>query len=335
MTPAGHPVVAPSTGLTAASIVGGTEAPGIDSRVFAMGPGMAIRYDRPADAIADSITGYHLYAARGPQVMGQKDWFLPGTANVRITLDAGPVSVRIGNRNFDPIPQVALFGPTSRVMEAVTHGGVMIGFGINALGWARLFRRSAQDFHNRIVPLETVAGEALSRRLVKALSAAPDEHAIKPILDSILAPLLGPAPRDADLIRRLMTLVVDREMAGIVQLAEATGVPSSKLRRVAQRCFGLTPKLLLRRTRFLRSFLAMAATGDATDLSQIDEGYFDASHFLRDANTFLGTTPRRFLARETHFLNASLRARAAVLGTPTQALHAIGPANHTVPSPRT
>jgi AraC-like DNA-binding protein len=289
-----------------------------------MGPGMAIRYDRPADAIADSITGYHLYAAHGPQVMGQKDWFLPGTANVRITLDAGPVAVRIGNRNFDPLPQVALFGPTSRVMEAVTNGGVMIGFGINALGWARLFRRSAQDVHNRIVPLESIAGEALSRRLIRELSAAPDEHAIKPILDGILAPLLGPMPDDADIIRDLMALVVDRDMAGIVQLADTMGVPSSKLRRIAHRYFGMTPKLLIRRTRFLRAFLAMFRNGDAADYAAIEDGYFDASHFLRDANSFLGTTPRRFMARDTPFLNASVRARAAVLGTPTQALHVIG-----------
>ncbi|VVT19483.1 conserved hypothetical protein [Sphingomonas sp. EC-HK361] len=323
MTIAGHPVARSSTGLTAAGIVGGTEAPDIDSRVFAMGPGMAIRYDRPADEIAGSITGYHLYAAHGPQVMGQKDWFLPGTANVRITLGAGPVSVRIGNRHFDPIPQVSLFGPTSRVLEAVTHGGVMIGFGINALGWSRLFRRSAQDFHNRIVPFDAIAGEALSRRLVHELSAAPDEHAVKPILDAILSPLLGPEPDDAALIRHLMALVVDREMAGLTQLAEATGVPGSKLRRVAHRNFGMTPKLLLRRTRFLRSFLAMFQTGDATDYALVEDAYFDASHFLRDANTFLGTTPRRFMARETHFLNASVRARGAVLGTPTQALHVV------------
>ena len=47
----------------------------------------------------------------------------------------------------------------------------------------------------------------------------------------------------------------------------------------------------------------------------------DASHFLRDADRFLGTTPRRFLVHSTALLEASVRARAAALGAATCALH--------------
>jgi hypothetical protein len=54
----------------------------------------------------------------------------------------------------------------------------------------------------------------------------------------------------------------------------------------------------------------------------IDSSYYDSSHFLRDANTFLGTTPRRFMAQGTTFMIASLIARAAAIGPATQALHA-------------
>lgn len=99
------------------------------------------------------------------------------------------------------------------------------------------------------------------------------------------------------------------------------GTDSARLRRLALRHFGLTPKLLFRRTRFLRSFLQLWQGGDIENYRAIDQSYFDASHFLRDAYTFLGTTPRRFLQQPHAFLAGSVRARAAVLGAPTQALH--------------
>lgn len=109
----------------------------------------------------------------------------------------------------------------------------------------------------------------------------------------------------------------------IVGMAAQLGIEGAVLRRLAIRHFGFPPKLLLRRARFLRSLLCACRTDRTTDYSLIDDSYFDLSYFLRDANAFLGMTPRRFMALSTPFLDASLRARDAVLGAPTQALHDI------------
>ena len=251
------------------------------------------------------------------------DWFLPATANVRIAIDAGPIAVSIGRRIYDPLPAASLFGPTSQALKATTHGGVMIGFGISALGWGRLMRRPADDFRNRIVPLEDVLGRGFTNRLVAALQAATDDAAVAPILDALLIERLGPPHRDAALVRQLMEILASDGPADMASAAARLDIPTHALRRLSVRHFGFPPKMLLMRARFLRSLVRLMSTGEAANYALIDDSYFDASHFLRDSGTFLGMTPRRFMALTKPFLEASLRARDAVLGSPTQVLHDI------------
>jgi hypothetical protein len=291
--------------------------------LFAMPPGMALRYDQPDPAIAACITGYHVYRSHGPAVMGQVDWFLPGTANVRVTLDAGPISVAIGNRVFDPTPQAALYGPTGHALRAVTNGGIMIGFGVSALGWARLFgpRPSAAAYRDRITPVADLLGAAVTADLVARLTASDRDAEVKPVLDAFLAEHLGPPRKNETEIRKLAMLIVEEDTIDLPHAAATIGISENALRRLAIHHFGFPPKLLLRRARFLRSLMALWDDGAPDDYSRIAASYFDTSHFLRDADQFLGMTPRRFMALNTPFLDASVRARAAVLGAPTQVLH--------------
>lgn len=297
----------------------GGQTPGAPGDVFAM-PGLSIRYDLPDPAIADAITGYHVYTAddAGERV----DWFLPGTANIRVTLDAGPVSVAIRRRTFAPLPPAALFGPTSQAMRAVTHGGTMIGIGVSALGWSRLFARPAADYRDRIVPLADAATHpALADDLVRTLAATDRSHGVKPALDAFFARRLGNPHADASQIRRLTALILDERVDTLAAAALEMAMPPHALRRLTARHFGFAPKLLLLRARFLQSFTRLLQDGDALHYARIAPTYHDVPHFLRDARAFLGTTPRRFMAQPTIFLRASLRARAAVLGAATQALH--------------
>lgn len=303
------------------NITGGTETPGIPPSLFEMPPGMAIRYDQPDPKLADYVTGYHLYAASGPGAMGLENWFLPGTANVRVTLGAGPIAVSIGRFRSDPLPQASLFGPTSHAIHTVTHGGVMIGFGISALGWSRFFDGPADRYADRIEPLDAAARPGFAGRLVAMLSAVRDEHGVKPALDRFLLAEIGPEVADEDLIRSIARMVTDDLPNAVADTAAAWGMSPERLRRLCKRHFGFVPKTLLIRARFLRSLVPLIEAKGEIDYSNIDPGYVSASHFLRDAHAVLGTTPRRFLHAQTEFLVASLRARAAVLGSATQALH--------------
>ena len=302
-------------------IEGGTNTPGVEPAVFAMPPGLTIRYDQPATELADYITGYHVYTARGEHARNQVNWFLPGTANVRIALDAEPFSVGIGSGVFDPVPEVSLFGPTKHAIRATTNGGVLVGLGVSALGWSRLFKGNAADVRDRVVPLAQAMKGDFPARLLAALYACDREAEVAPTLDRLLAAELGPPSPDEPFIRSLTALIARDGPVDIAAAADEIGLEQHSMRRLAIRHFGFPPKLLLRRARFLRSFLRISASRDVADYSLLDDSYFDVSHFLRDANAFLGMTPRRFVSLNTPFLDASLRARQAVLGTATQVLH--------------
>ncbi len=303
------------------TIAGGTETPGIPDSLFAMPAGMAIRYDQPDPALADYITGYHLYAATGPAAQGQENWFLPGTANVRVALDAGPIAVTIGRNRFDPLPQASLFGPTNHAIHTVTNGGIMIGFGVSALGWSRFFGGPAGRYRNRIVPLSDAARTGFAARLVATLGAVTDEHGVKAALDGFLLAEMGPPSPDEALIRRIARHIADDTPGGVATASAAWGMSQDVLRRLCNRHFGFLPKALMIRSRFLRSLVPLIEAEGPIDYRGIDPGYVSASHFLRDAQAVLGTTPRRFRHGQIEFLVASLRARAAVLGSATQALH--------------
>lgn len=299
-----------------------SEAPTPPLRPFAMPDGMTVRYFQPDQRIADYITGYHVYAFYDDDAQAKIDWFLPGTANVRVTLGAkGPVSVRIGRRNFPDTPAVALYGPTSCALRATTHGGTMIGFGISALGWSRLFAGSASVVRNQIVALGNFWGQQVADELLDVLVNSDGAAGVKAALDAFLLDRLGAPCPDEHLLRQLMVLVVDDETIDLGTAAATIGIAPHRLRRLAARHFGFPPKSLLIRARFLRTFLELRAQPE--DHAPIARRYFDQSHFLRDANMILGMTPRRFMALQTPFLDASLRWRAEVLGAATQALHAV------------
>lgn len=284
-----------------------------------MPEGMSIRYDMPDGRLAELVTGYNAYHSQNcdPRV----DWFLPAPVMICIALDAGPIHARIGNRRFSPMPQVSLIGPSSRPLSVTTHGGTMVGVGISPAGWAAMTDRSAADFHNLIVPAETILDQHVVDRLVAVLAAAPDKTKLRLLLDDFLIPLLVRSdPRAAD-VRALMRLIVRPGINEVRELSVELGMTEQALLRLSRRYFGMAPKVLLRRARFLRSFIQLFVAGNPTDGSAIDPSYHDLPHFLRDANTFLGTTPRRFMKLAHTFLEASVRIRGAVLGAPTQALH--------------
>ncbi len=289
-----------------------------------MPAGTRVRYYQPSAAIAASITAYNAYGSVQPAP--RLDPFLPMMMMVNILIDAGPVSVTVRNRVFAPIPDVTLYGAMTRPLVATTHGGVMIGAGISPVGWARLSTRSAGEFHNLAVPLGSLFGPGWGERVRDDLIAAPDDEQIPTILDRHLAPLLDTPHPMEPVIAGLGAIVAQEDPIDIASVAKRLGVTTLALRTVAHRYFGIPPKQLLRRARFLRSFLRHSRLDGSDDATAIAPQYFDSSHYLRDANSFLGTTPRRFLQQPADFLRGSIRSRALVLGAPAQVLHHVDPA---------
>lgn len=304
-------------------IVSGTHTPGVDPAVFVCDAHSALRFERPDPRVADYATEYYVLDFHDPDTTGLLEWGMPGPPNLRFFMDERPLNVTIGNRIYAPTPHLALYGPTGRVMKIEAFSGVTIGAGLSALGWARLVDQPANRFRDRIVPLSEAFSARLATTLYERLKESDRALDVKAIFDAFFLENLGEPHPDEPYIRKLSSLLIDETVADTAEIVERVGLNPQRLRQLSLRYFGFPPKRLLRRARFLRSLLRMYAAGNDADYSLISRSYFDVSHFLRDADEFLGTTPRRFMTQQTPYLRQILRARTAVLGEPAQALHPI------------
>lgn len=284
--------------------------------------GVTMRFRAPAAALAELVIDYCFYDSGPPHGEVRRNEYLPGPANVSITFDAGPVCARVRNHAHNWSNDAALFGPTSHGIAAESRGGRLIGFGITPLGWARLFGKNAHARANRVVPLASVWGERRTRGLYDALRiAADDEDAAVAVLDWHLADALLPPNRDLPHIGALATIMQDPGIGDCAELEMRTGLPGTQLRRIARHYFGFTPKLLLRRARFIRTMAALTAGGTSEHAFST---YYDQSHFIRDAHLFLGKTARQFGATITPMMAGMIEGRAARFGAPMQGLIAPG-----------
>lgn len=288
-----------------------------------MPPGTRVRYFAPAPQLAPFLTAYNAYGA--VDTARRIDPFLPMQTMLTVLVDAGPVSVRVRNLMYDDVASVALYGSMTRPIVATTHGGIQIGAGISPLGWARLMRRSAEDFHNRIVPIGSLFGPGWGDRLRADLIAAESDDDIPVILDRHFAPLLTVPHPQEQLIAKLAKIIASSAMPDITTLAAELGVTTVTLRRLSRRYFGMPPKQMMLRARFLQSFLRESGLDGGPPGRSIADSYFDESHYLRDAQLFLGTTPKRFLKQPADFLRGSVSSRMRVLGAAAQVLHHVDP----------
>ena len=277
-----------------------------------------IRYWRPDPGLAHYVSGYHDFRIALDQVQRQADTFFPGWANIRLTFDAQPWSIRIGRRMFDPVPDNALFGPSSHAGYSDAGSGRLVGFGLTPAGWARFFPRvDLSLFADRVVPLERVLpGCADLRRM---LGEAFDVPAV---FDRYLLERLNGRSLENPHIAPLMTALGDPMIVSVPQLCDHLNLTSERLLRLAKATFGFTPKLLLRRARFLRA-LDVLETVDRGHWRQAAgrAGYWDGSHFLRDCHLFMGQPLGDYLKMPRPINRASRALRSEVLGAPMQSLH--------------
>ena len=280
--------------------------------------GVSLAYWKPYAALLPYVSGYHRYVLRLPAGERRDDVFYPGWANIRFLLDAEPVSVRLGRRRFDRLPPAALFGPTSHAGYSSAGSGTMVGAGITPVGWARLIGGGADRHADRIGSLAAVleeAAEALRAELQEG--ADPAE-----LFDRFFLDLLAKRPPESPRVAELFTLLGDPAIRTSAELAARMEVSGAVLARLARANFGFTPKLLLRRTRFMRVLLRahQVERGHWHDLL-FDAGYHDQSHFVRDCHLFLDMPLSHYMALAKPTAEASLRLRTQILGAPVQSLH--------------
>ena len=140
------------------------------------------------------------------------------------------------------------------------------------------------------------------------------------LIERHMAALVPNENSQSDAITAINAALVDPELATVANLADRVGMNVRSLERLCKRAFGFTPKLLMRRQRFLRSLSQFMLDPSLKWLSTLDHQYHDQAHFVRDFKRFMGMSPTDYSKKDKPFLVAAARARMAIAGEAVQGL---------------
>ncbi|WP_292972870.1 helix-turn-helix domain-containing protein [Novosphingobium sp.] len=285
---------------------------------------VAVHFYRPSPELAPYISTYYLTEVNLEAGGVVEDWLHPEWANLRFTSNAR-YSSALGDGPLEALPNVILTGPTSLAAHFRIDGTARIwGVGILPLGWARLMGKSAHEYVDRVVSPHDEAASAHFAGIAEAVFGAErDPVAEVGRIDAYLSALLAarPAGEDEARIRAAHAALIDDDMAAVSELAAQLGISARSLERLCLKAFGFSPKLLLRRQRFLRSLAQFMLDPSLKWINTLDFHYVDQAHFVRDFKRFMVMSPSRYAAAEHPVLRAAAQARTASAGAAVQALH--------------
>ncbi len=282
------------------------------------GSSVRSRFYAPPPEFDGCFTTFYQLALDVPEGGFVEDFLQPEWSNIRFFCGSIP-EAKLG----DTVLRDARFtasGPSSRPCHFKLGTTRMWGIGFLPLGWARFIEASAVDLTNGIFngaahPVfdkfdcvsDVLCDPALS-------SDAKLTH-----LTEQLRRLMRPN-RDEPKILRVHSALVSGEFVSVGDLADACGMSIRTLERVCHRYFGFTPKLLMRRQRFMRSLSTYMLHEGSRWTEAMDEEYHDQAQFTREFTEFMTMTPSEYAALDHPILSSFMEARARIWGSPAQTL---------------
>lgn len=286
------------------------------------GTSVAIRFALPSAKLSPFVTTYYRTDVIAPAAsLGVEDRLHPEWANLRF-VGAQRSQSAIGDAELENVPEFSVTGPTSCAPRFRMKSGRSWGIGLLPLGWAALFKVPAADYSDRVVnAAEDPAFSAfhpLATTLLHSNGGFAEELAL------IEAHMEGLALRETPEMRaihRVSAALVDPRIGTVSELADQVAMNIRSLERLSKRGFGFSPKLLLRRQRFLRSLSKFMLDPSMKWLNTLDQQYHDQAHFVRDFKRFMGMSPSAYGKIDKPILMAAAKARMAIAGQAVQALH--------------
>ncbi len=255
-----------------------------------------------------------------------QDYLMPEWATLRYFAGSCP-DAQIGDTHVSNARFVAT-GPSSRPCSFSLGSTRMWGIGILPLGWARLIEAKAFDLANTVNNGAThpvfARFDSLSDVLCDPLMDPKDQLAI---LIERLGQMMQPSRDDARVVK-IHSELVNGEHVQVSELASRCAMSVRTLERVCRRHFGFTPKLLMRRQRFMRSLSSFivnqASQGSVRWTEAMDGDYHDQAQFTREFREFMTMLPSEYGALDHPILSSFMEARARIWGSAAQTLDSPG-----------
>lgn len=249
------------------------------------------------------------------------DYLHPEWANLRVVEGMLPEARIAGQEPFGGVRAIVT-GPTSTTVRFTIGTSRIWGIGLLPLGWARFVGAPANTLADRVFDASVEPAFADFRPLSETLfGAVPDEHGE---LARITAHFAARASADLPDTQRILAChdaLIDSDVSTVAEMVEASGLPAHTVERLCRRHFGFTPRLLLRRQRFMRSLAQYMLDPSLRWIGAIDGHYHDQAQFVRDFHRFMGMSPSEYAALPHPVLSAVMRARQQSAGAAVQALH--------------
>ncbi len=284
---------------------------------------VSVRFFMPSPQVAPYISTYYLTDFAVPEGSEVEDWLHPEWANLRIW-DKAASRIGIGGEALSTAPRIIATGPTSLTGHFVAGRARAWGVGILPQGWARFVDAPANRYADRFCDGQADPAFARFAPLFEGVfKAVADPAAEAARMDAFFCDLIERCPPHEDevRIRAAHAALVDDQVTTVADLSDRLGISSRSLERLSLRAFGFSPKLLLRRQRFLRSLAQFMLDPSLTWIKTLDWHYVDQAHFVRDFRRFMSMSPSSYAALDHPVLRSAARARAVAAGAAVQALH--------------
>lgn len=275
---------------------------------------ITVHFFQPSAPLRAYFTAFYLTeidAARGVMV---DDYLHPEWAAMRFTEGPPPLACVGPGPLARQWPFVAN-GPTSKAIHFGCGKSRIWGLGLQPAGWAKFIPEMAATLANLTV--DGTRHPAFARFAAlheRIFDGRHDPAAEAARIDAYLLAMADlPVPGE-DAIGAVHQAVLDPEVATVAELVERTGIALHSLERLTRRNFGFSPKLLLRRQRFLRSLAHYMLDPALNWIDAIDGQYHDQAQFVRDFKAFMGLSPRQYAALPHPILNPIMRQRMADAG---------------------
>ncbi|WP_219412839.1 AraC family transcriptional regulator [Pseudonocardia nigra] len=236
----------------------------------------------PAADLADLIERHWLVSWELPPGRTASVTLLPHPC-VNLVLDGGRLAISgVGRDRF-----TYAYRDTGRVFGVKFRPGAFLPF----LGTA------LSEITGSVLPAERLWGPPASALAARLTATARVEELIA-LVEEFLRERWPPYDPQVEYVGRIVaTLLHDRTISRVDDVAERFDIGPRTLQRLFARYVGVSPKWVLRRYR-LHEAAALLAQEQHRPWAEaaVDLGYSDQSHFIRDFTAAIGITPAGYAA---------------------------------------
>lgn len=265
----------------------------------------------PSSDLAPYIRNHFVFRAALPADMELIGPLLSETAMLRVLLQ-GDWAAEFTPGVWQVEGPSILFGNNARCFNVRVRGPfVVVGTAIRPAGWTAFSDRKASEFADGMFPARAIWGDDADQLYHDVAVPSEEDVGILDALDAFWRKQLVKAGTpDTDPAMATFEAITNSDSTMRVgDVAEKVGLSARVFERRCCATFGLTPKAVLRRSRFLDMAAALRGISDPGEDERAALRFSDQSHLNREFRYFIKMTPGAFEKTPTPLMDAVLKLR--------------------------